>query len=340
MELKIGVIGTGAIGRDHINRVMTKLQGAKVVAVSDINADGARKVAEQYGAKFYASGEGLIASRDVEAVIVTSWDPTHEKYVLEAIKNKKHVFVEKPLAVRAEDCRRIIDAEIAGGKQLVQVGYMRRFDSGYIQLKEAIQSRKYGEPLMLHCAHRNAGADESYTTAMEVENSAVHEFDVLRWLLDEDYDSARVVFAKKTRHSHENLRDPQIIQLATKSGVLIDIEVFVNCQYGYDIKCDVVCEDAIISLPEPSNPQIRSNAARSVEIFTDWKKRFVSAYDLELQLWINATKEGRVDGPSAWDGYTATYAATICSQARDSGETVKFQTEEMPEFYNEANSTR
>lgn len=333
MDLKIGVIGAGAIGRDHMNRIMTKLQGAKIVAVSDIHGDSARAVAEQYDARFCETGEELIASRDVEAVIVTSWDPTHEKYVLEAIRHKKYVFVEKPLAVSAEDCRKIVDAEIAGGKQLVQVGYMRRYDSGYTQLKEAIRSGTYGAPLMLHCAHRNASADESYTTAMEVENSAVHEFDVLRWLLDEDYDSARVSFAKKTRHSHENLHDPQLIQLSTKSGVLIDIEVFVNCQYGYDIKCEVICEDAVISLPEPSNPQIRSKAARSVEIFTDWKKRFAAAYDTELQLWINATREGRVDGPSAWDGYMATYTATICSQARDSGETISFQTEEIPEFY-------
>ena len=333
MELRIGVVGTGAIGQDHINRIMTKLQGARVVAVTDINAENANKVAEKYGVRFFENGEDMIASPEVDAVIVTSWDPTHEKYVMESIKNGKYVFCEKPLAEKVDGCKRLVEAEMAGGKQLVQVGYMRRYDAGYLQLKDVTSNRKLGEPLMLHCAHRNPYVDGNYDTPMAVENSAVHEFDVLRWLLGEDYVSAQVVLPKKTRHSHAKLHDPQIIMLETKSGVRIDIEVFVNCKYGYDIKCEVCCEDGIIFLPEPANPLIRTNAARSVEIFMDWKKRFVAAYDVELQQWINSTKAGRVDGPTAWDGYMAAVTASACSKARDTQTIVPINMPECPDFY-------
>ena len=75
--------------------------------------------------------------------------------MLEAIKHGKYVFCEKPLAMDAAGCRRIVDAEVAYGKKLVQVGFMRRYDRGYIELKEAIESKQYGEALMMHCAHRN-----------------------------------------------------------------------------------------------------------------------------------------------------------------------------------------
>ena len=68
------------------------------------------------------------------------------------------------LAPEADACKRIVDAEIAGGKKLVQVGFMRRYDPGYRQLKKLIDAKTYGEPLLLHCVHRNASVDDGFTT--------------------------------------------------------------------------------------------------------------------------------------------------------------------------------
>lgn len=256
MKVKVGVIGTGAIGIEHINRINHKTQGAFVTAVSDINVEAASKIAEEIGAQFFKTGEELIASEEVEVVVVTSWDPTHEKYVLEAIKHGKYVFCEKPLAMDAAGCRRIVDAEVAYGKKLVQVGFMRRYDRGYIELKEAIESKQYGEALMLHCAHRNPSADENYKTPMAISNTAIHEIDVLRWLLDEDYASVQMILPKKTSHTHADLHDPQLLIFQTKSGVTIDLEIFVNCRFGYDIKCDVVFETAEVGMTDPTKVKL------------------------------------------------------------------------------------
>lgn len=332
-ELRIGVVGVGAIGRTHIERINNKLQGAKVTACADVNAEFGKSVAEKYGCKFYEDGEEMIGAEDVDAVIVTTIDPFHEKYVMAAIKAGKYVFCEKPLAPEAEACRRIVEAEMAGGKKLVQVGFMRRYDPGYRQLKEAIKNRTYGEPLMLHCAHRNPSVDESYTTPMAVENSMIHEIDVLRWLLEEDYATAEVVFAKNTRRTHKDLMDPQIMILTTKSGIRIDVEAFVNTGHCYDIKCEVCCEDAILNLPEPANIQVCANAFRGHAIHSDWSTRFVEAYNVEIQEWIDGVKEGRVDGPTAWDGYVGQVTAAAASRARDTQTVVNIEVEETPEFY-------
>ncbi len=157
MTLKLGVIGTGAIGQDHIRRCNNVLQGAKVVAVSDINVEGARAALQRLNieAEVYQDGHQVINSPEVDAILVTSWDPTHEEFTLAAIAAGKPVFCEKPLAMSAEGCRRIVDAEIKHGKRLVQVGFMRPYDSGYRALKKVITDGEIGEPLMLHCAHRN-----------------------------------------------------------------------------------------------------------------------------------------------------------------------------------------
>ncbi|MGC4018093.1 MAG: Gfo/Idh/MocA family oxidoreductase [Muricomes sp.] len=331
--LRVGVVGTGAIGRSHIERIQKKLSGAKIVACADKNIDFCKNIAEGYGIKAYNTGEEMIHADDVDAVIVTTLDPYHEENVMACIKAGKYVFCEKPLAPEADACRRIIEAEMAGGKKLVQVGFMRRYDPGYRQLKEAIENRTYGEPLMLHCAHRNPSVPDDYDTPMAVENSMIHEIDVLRWLLNEDYATAEVRFAKKTRRAHENLQDPQIMILTTESGVRIDVEAFVNTGNCYDIKCEVCCEDAILNLPKPATIEVLENAFRGNSVDKDWSTRFVDAYNVELQEWINSCKAGRVDGPNAWDGYVGQVTAKAASMARDTQTVVNIEYEEMPEFY-------
>lgn len=333
MLINVGIIGTGAIGREHIKRINNKVQGAQVVAVTDINAEVAKKIAKDIGAIFFETGEELIASDKVDAVVVTSWDPTHEHYVLETIKHGKYVFCEKPLATESEGCRRIVDAEIEYGKKLVQVGFMRRYDKGYIELKNMITSKKYGEPLMLHCAHRNPSANENYTTPMAVSQTAIHEIDVLRWLLDEDYASVQMLLPKQTSNTHENLKDPQFIIFETKSGVTIDLEVFVNCRFGYDIKCDVVCETAEFGLTDPAFTKVKAEEKNYTRISPDWQTRFMDAYDYEFQLWINSVISGELTGPTAWDGYVASITMAACHEARETGKKVNIELDERPALY-------
>ncbi len=333
MTLRIGIIGTGAIGRTHIHRINNTLQGARIVACSDVNQEFGKSVAQKYGCQYFADGEAMIADPGIDAVVVTTADPFHEQFVLAAIKAGKYVFVEKPLAPEAEACLRIVEAEMAAGRKLVQVGFMRRYDSGYRQLKQLIDSKAYGEPLLLHCAHRNASVDDGFTTPMSVENSMIHEIDVLRWLLGEDYATAEVQFGKRTKNAAGHLQDPQILILTTKSGVRIDVESFVNCRYGYDIKCEVVCEEGTLNLPEPANAMIRTSASRVTPICSDWSQRFVDAYNVEFQEWINATLAGRVDGPNSWDGYIGQLTAKAASQARDTGTVKKIEAVECPAFY-------
>ncbi|HGM6861624.1 TPA: Gfo/Idh/MocA family protein [Serratia rubidaea] len=335
MTLNIGVIGAGAIGRDHIRRCSQVLQGARVVAVNDINRDNATGVVEQLrlDARVYDDGHVLINASDVQAVLVTSWGPSHEEFVLAAVAAGKPVFCEKPLAVTAQGCKNIVEAEAKHGKRLVQVGFMRPYDRGYRALKQVLTSGQIGEPLMLHCAHRNPRVGEAYTTDMAITDTLIHEIDVLRWLLDDDYVSVQVVFPRKSSKALAHLRDPQIVLFETAKGTRIDVEIFVNCQYGYDIQCEVVGETGIAKLPEPSSVQMRSNARLSNEILTDWKERFIDAYDVELQGFINDVLAGQLQGPSAWDGYAAAVTADACVAAQLSGEVVPVSLPPRPSFY-------
>ncbi|MCE9681158.1 Gfo/Idh/MocA family protein [Halomonas alkalisoli] len=335
MIVRIGVIGTGMIGEEHARRITQQLTGGEIVAVTDVNLDQARAVVDRLGldAHVYEDGHQLIQADDVDAVLVTSWGPTHEEYVLAAIAAGKYVFCEKPLATTAEGCRNIIDAEVEAGKRRVQVGFMRRYDSGYRMMKDAIEGNRLGEPLMIHAAHRNPEVPERYITPMAIHDTLIHELDTFRWLLDDDYRSAQVVFPRKTRHAHSQVADPQIVMLETVKGVRIDVEVFVNCRYGYDIQCDVVGEEGIARLPEPQSLQFRQAGQLSNEILQDWKKRFSEAFDVELQAFIDSVANGEIGGPSSWDGYAAAIAGDICVRAQESGSIEPIEMPERPAFY-------
>ncbi|PMR68618.1 Gfo/Idh/MocA family oxidoreductase [Halomonas heilongjiangensis] len=335
MTLRIGVIGTGAIGREHIHRITHKLKGAQVVAVNDVNTEQAQGVvrALDLEAKVYTTGAEVIQAADVDAVIVTSWGPTHEEFVLASIAAGKPVFCEKPLAVTAEGCRQIVEAEMAAGRKLVQVGFMRRFDYAYRQLKCVLEADTIGAPLILNCVHRNPEAP-GFSGDMALTDSCVHEFDVLRWLLADDYISAQVIQPRRTRLcDDDSLQDPHVILLRTRQGVHISIESFVNCQYGYDIQCQVVGETGTANLPEPASVPVRREAKLSFDILVSWKDRFIDAFDVEFQEWIDATTRGEMTGPSAWDGYVVAMTSDACVKAKHSGQIEPIELPECPDFY-------
>ena len=335
MELRIGVIGCGAIGQDHALRIHRKLSGARIVALNDINmaATHAFNDGSHLGAKVFENYQDLINAPDVDALLIASWGPAHADQLLACIAAGKPVFCEKPMTTSAESGLRIVEAEVRAGKKLVQVGFMRRYDAGYRALKKTLDAGTIGDALMVHCAHRNPSVPEIYVGDMCITDTFVHEIDVLRWLLDDDYVTAQVVEGRKSSNSHAGLHDPVMVLLETSKGIRIDTEIFVSCRFGYDIQCQVVGEMGAASLPEPASVALRLGGRASTAIQMDWKQRFIDAYDVELQEWIDDTQRGQVNGPTAWDGYFASATAEACVEARRSKAIVPISLAPRPAFY-------
>lgn len=333
MTLRIGMVGPGGMGQAHIERIHTVLSGGRVTAVADIDAARAGAVADKIGAKAYTDAEEMIASPDVDAVMICSFGPAHEVPLLAAIRAGKPVFCEKPLTPTADAAIRIMEAEQAAGKRLVTVGFMRRFDASYLAMKAAIDGGEIGEPLMIHCAHRNPTVPEIYTWDMAINDTAIHEVDMMRFLTGEEIVSVRVDKPKKTSKRFEHLQDPLVFIMNTESGTRIDDEIFVNCQYGYDIRCEVVGETGIVSLADQNLITRRDANGRNNKITMDHNERFWGAFVNEVQQWINAASAGGATGSSAWDGYAAACVCDAGVKALTAGGDVPVEMIAKPAFY-------
>ena len=308
-NIAVGIIGAGGfIGQEHLKRLTKRIDGAAVTALYDINKEKTDALAAEYGAKSMESVDALIASDKVDAIVITAWDGVHAEVTNKAIAAGKPVFCEKPLATTKADCAEIVRNEKAAGKNLVQVGFMRRFDPDYCKIKAILDSGELGRPLMAHCISRTPRIAAGFTNAMQVTNVLIHEIDQFRWLFGEELVRGQMLAARNTEFAADGLNDPQLALMWTESNILIDVECSIR-------------------LPLPAEPIVRSRLKVGSEIMDNWAERFPKAYDNELQHWINHLRGIELTaGPGSKDGFAACCIADamIASQTSGKVETVNF----------------
>lgn len=328
-DLRVGVIGVGMMGADHAERVVNRVAGARLVAVSDPDTARADQLAAQFdGVRSIGDPLALIADDGVDAVIIASPGFVHEEQVLACIEHGTYALCEKPLTMDSESSLRIVEAEHKAGLPLVQVGFMRRFDPEYAQLKAMLDSGTYGRTLLLHNTHRNKTVPDSFRSEMIVRDSLVHEVDVARFVFGEEIEEITVLAGTPTGAAAEGVLDPQFALFRMVGGGLVTSEVFVNCQVGYEVRCEVVAERGTITAGKNSTG-IYSTVADEQggvwggQVAPDFRVRFARAYDLEVQSWVDASRRGEVVGPTSWDGYAATAVCTAGMESLAIGRPVK-----------------
>jgi myo-inositol 2-dehydrogenase/D-chiro-inositol 1-dehydrogenase len=328
-DLRVAVIGVGMMGADHVARLHSRVSGAKVVVVSDAFAEKADQVAAAVpGCRVITDPLAAIADPGVDAVLVASPGTFHQEQVLACIARGIPVLCEKPLTMDADSSLGVVRAEdeyaAQAGRRLVQVGFMRRFDPEYAELRTLIQSGDIGEPLVVHCAHRNAAVPPTFSSEMMINDSVVHEVDVARFLLDEEIAAVTVLRPKATRHAVPGQSDPLLVVFEMISGRIVDVECFVSTGVAYEVRTEVVAEDgsAMIGLDGGLVRQRRSpaGATRSTALAPDFRQRFGRAYDIEVQRWVDAARRGTIDGPGVWDGYAASAVCAAGVEALRSGQ--------------------
>ncbi|MBO1330058.1 Gfo/Idh/MocA family oxidoreductase [Streptomyces sp. VRA16 Mangrove soil] len=312
------------MGGDHVRRIATAISGARVVAVADVDEDRARRTAADLdGCTVHTESASALAAPGVDAVLIASSGPAHEETLLQALALDLPVLCEKPLTPDATGAYRVVEAERRLGHRRIQVGFMRRFDAEYQQLKAVLDAGDLGRPRMLHQRHRNTVTPGHFTERMMITDSAVHEMDITRWLTGHEIAAVQVL--KPAPASPQEVPDPQLVILETTGGVLADVELYRNTGFGDQVQCEAVCERGTARIGDGHAMVVQTAGRWGGAIDQDYLTRFRAAYDREVQAWVDATRAGRVTGPSAWDGYAAVAACEAGVQAQATGERVKVE---------------
>ncbi|CAM5475185.1 Gfo/Idh/MocA family protein [Leifsonia shinshuensis] len=334
-DLRVGVVGAGQMGADHIQRITRTISGATVSAIVEPDAGrAAAAAAAAPGALPFASIEDAIDAAALDAVIIATPGQFHEPVLLPALQSRLPILCEKPLTPDSASSLRILEREQQLDRPHIQLGFMRRFDDEYRALRELIADGEAGELLMLRGVHRNPSVPDSYTQSMLITDSVVHEFDVMPWLAGSAIRSVEVKYPRRNGLAPERLREPILVLIELENGVLVDVEMNVSERFGYQVGTEAVLQTGIARIGQPAGLQRWSDAAFSIAEHTTFKTRFARAYDAQVQAWVDAVRDGSlVAGPNAWDGYLVALACEAGVRALDESGPVPVESAARPAFY-------
>jgi len=320
-DICIGVIGAGIMGSGHALYISESVKGARVAGIYDANTTVAMKVASKVkkigglSVTVYDSIQSMLSAKEITAIIIASPDNLHAEHLSMAVAAGKDVLCEKPLASNDSDAKKV--AQTANkSKSIVGIGFMRRFDPAYLELKRVVRSGKYGKVLQIRCTSRNVSSPTA-TTAMLLTNVAVHEVDVIRWLLEEEIKSVNVNLTKVTSKANSKLLDPISVNCYTSSGVLATIDICANSTYGYEVGMEVIMESASLVVENLGDLTIVNDFylpnRKGGKLHKDWMGRFKPAYIAELNAFVESIKKRKLhpNFATANDGLAASIACGL-----------------------------
>jgi myo-inositol 2-dehydrogenase/D-chiro-inositol 1-dehydrogenase len=325
-DLRIAVLGVGMMGAFHVEALSKRIRGTKVTVINDFFADKAREVAATIGARVVEDPIAAINDPEVDAVLIATPGKAHDEQVNACLDRGIPVLCEKPLTTDIASAYAIVQKEAALDHPLVQVGFMRRFDHEYVALKKLITDGALGNPLVVHCTHRNPAVPDFFNSEFMIRDSVVHEVDVARFLLDEEITSVQVIAGVATSAAPQGTSDPMLVIFETESGRIVTDEIYVRSGVAYEVRTEVVGEQGSAFIGLDQNLQVKGTDGRwGGQITPSFVERFGQAYDTELQRWVDAAKAGTVDGPGAWDGYAAVAVCEAGVEAVRTGQKVSVQ---------------
>ena len=293
--MRLAIIGAGGMGTFHARSLMA-LPNAEIVAVADVREESARALADIVGGEPGTDAVAVAARDDLDGIVVASPEDSHEALVMAAFANGTRVLCEKPLSVGFDACRRIVDAEIATGGRLLQLGLMRVYDPAHVQLAAAVA--ELGTLHHIRCVHRNV--HENRRTAQLILNqSLVHDIHSLRWLAGREIVRVTTMVTPNPDHV-----DHLLLTAEFEGGGYATVE-FSEHSFAYEVTVEVEAELGGAAMAPVMRATVRKDGGSGVDIGTDWFARFAEAYRIEDAVWLESLAARSAVGPSAWDGLIA-----------------------------------
>ena len=313
-KLGVGVIGTGFWGRNHA-RVFKELEETELLAVCDINAERAKNVAKQFGVRAYTNMGKMLKRKDIEAVSICTWSLTLAKEALKALKTRKHVLVEKPMATNVKQAEKLLEMAEEKGLHLT-VGFLMRFIPGIQHMKNVIEDKTIGN-LVCATAKRVSEWPERIGDVGVVKDTAIHDIDIIRYLFGEE---PIAVYAKTGSMKYKKFEDYAQIMLTFASGKNAFIES--NWLTPYKTRTLVVTgSKAIMKLDYITQELTIEDAKKTIQPRYPWQEPL----KLELQHFANCILKKEKPLITGTDGLKALQIAEAALKSSATGRAVKLR---------------
>ncbi len=327
----IGVIGLGRMGQVYAGHVARHIESARLVAVADpLEATAQHFAAQLNGVRAFADYRELLAQPDVGAVIVASPTSTHHDVVIDAAQAGKAIFCEKPTALTLAATDEMIAAIDRAGV-VFQVGFMRRFDAGYVEAKRQIDADVIGRPVTI----RSIGRDP-FRTSLEYANPAVsgglildmgvHDFDLLRWLMSDEVERVYTETAALVYPELQTVGDVDTAMISAKfiGGGLGNVEVSRTAVYGYDIQTEVVGAKGTLQIGYLRETPVLTltKAGVSHDVVPHFPQRFGPAYTRQIEHFAECLATGQAPSVTAADARAALQIGLAATRSQHTGQVV------------------
>jgi len=331
--VNICLVGAGRVGHMQGTNIKEGTSLAQVVAVVDPQEDAAKELSAQLGAKrvFTDFAEALEWGK-FEAIVITTPTLTHPKIVVEAARAKKHIFCEKPLSLSLKEASQMRE-EVEQAQVKFLMGFMRRFDPGFLKAQERIEKREIGQVVLIKSTSRGPhlppgwACDPRSSGGMLAEVSS-HDFDTLRWFAHSEFNSLWAIAGNYQCPDieYQGFYDHAVVSCKFNNGVMGMIDMGCPVNYGYDARMEILGTEGVIFVGKVEAEDtlvLRKDGQVTTGAFSSWRTRFKTAYLEEMRHFIKCIDEDLPPRVTLEDGQRVIEAVLAANRSIETSQSVE-----------------
>jgi len=312
------VVGSGRAGMIHARNFAGSVPGARLVAMVDPVEDVVRAACKELGAEAcYSDYRQAMDNDSIDAYIVVSPSKFHMQTVKDLAGAGKHILCEKPMAMNEEECETMIRAS-EENKIILQIGFMRRFDPGFVHAKETVESGVIGDVVMVRSNTRGPSIPQPWMYDISVSNGPLsevnsHDIDTLRWFTGSEFDTVYAVGGNyrcpDAAKDYPDFYDNVIMSATFKNGMQGMIDGAQGVGYAYDARVEILGTKGCVFIGRLADNSVVTCTADSKHgsypLVGSWRQLFEEAYLNEDRDFIECIQTGKVPRAAGIDGKMA-----------------------------------
>jgi myo-inositol 2-dehydrogenase/D-chiro-inositol 1-dehydrogenase/scyllo-inositol 2-dehydrogenase (NAD+) len=337
------LIGAGRAGLVHAENLRSRIPAAKLIALCDADEKSLASAGRQFEVGTLVTDyREAIARDDVDAVAIVTPTFLHCQMACFAAEAGKHVFLEKPMAITVDECRRINSAVKRAGVKL-QIGFMRRFDERFMEAKEVLDSGALGRTMIIKSTGRGPGGPGPWMYDLERSNGIIaevnsHDVDSLRWLagsrLRRVYAESHNFKCPDAKEQYPDFYDNFVASFRFANDTLGVVDGTCPAHYGYDARVEILCEKGMLCVGNTAQPglaKVTADGTVAARAVKSWRTLFREAYLAEMRHFVECLFEDRPPRVTGHDGLEAVAAVVAQNESMRLGSPVEIEQENDPE---------